>query len=196
VTIISFLFHVEKLTLQKNIALLISGIGLLMVLGIYDVSFHIKGASFALSAAFVYSFYILAGNGISKRVDPLVMSAFITSAAAYSFIVLNLMEGTFSFQITWKGMGATASIAIFSTVIAIYTFFLGLERLGPSKASIISTFEPVFTILIATIFFQETLTFTQLIGGALILLSVLFLQMKTKQQPIEPPSTQPLQRQP
>ena len=193
VTLIAFFIKVEKLSLQKTLALLFSGIGLVMVLGTSEINFDIKGAGFALSAAFVYSFYILAGNLISKKVNSLVMTTIIATSAAFSFSLFNIVEGTFTLNFGINGWVFVSATAVISTVGAIYTFFLGLKLLGPSKASIISTFEPVFTILIATILFKEQLTLIQLIGGTLILLSVIFLQMKTKKQSYEaiPPETIP-----
>jgi len=179
VTLIAFFLKIEKLSMQKIFALFFSGIGLLLVLGISANSFDLKGASFAFSAALVYSIYILAGNRINKRVIPLVMTTVIISSASFSYIFINIFENSFTLSLTIKGWAIISLLAAISTM-AIVTFFLGLERLGPSKASIISTFEPIITILAATILFAEQLTFVQVIGGTLILLSVVFLQIKTK----------------
>jgi drug/metabolite transporter (DMT)-like permease len=69
-----------------------------------------------------------------------------------------------------------AGIAVVCTVTAIVLFFAGLARVGPSRASIISTVEPVVTVTLAFLVFGESLTVTQLAGGALVLASVVLLQ--------------------
>jgi drug/metabolite transporter (DMT)-like permease len=54
-------------------------------------------------------------------------------------------------------------------------FFAGLQRVGPTTASIISTAEPVVTVLLAFLVFGELLGPVQLVGGALVLGAVLML---------------------
>jgi drug/metabolite transporter (DMT)-like permease len=73
------------------------------------------------------------------------------------------------------GWGAVLAIALVCTVAAIALFLAGLERLGPVKASIYSTVEPAFTILLAAIFLGERMTLLRGAGGALILAAVIVL---------------------
>jgi drug/metabolite transporter (DMT)-like permease len=66
-------------------------------------------------------------------------------------------------------------IAIISTVAAIILFFAGLERVGPTRASVLSTVEPVCTVLLAAALLGESVAPLQLVGGALILTAVVLL---------------------
>ncbi len=61
-------------------------------------------------------------------------------------------------------------IAVVSTVGAVGLFFAGLQRVGPTAASILSTVEPLVTVGLAFVVFGESLGATQLAGGALVLL--------------------------
>jgi len=54
-------------------------------------------------------------------------------------------------------------------------FFAGLKRVGPTTASILSTVEPVVTVVLAFAVFGELLGTLQLLGGALVLAAVLVL---------------------
>jgi drug/metabolite transporter (DMT)-like permease len=76
------------------------------------------------------------------------------------------------------GWAALTAIAVCSTVIAILTFFAGLQRLGAGRASMLSTLEPVVTVLLAAMLLGETLSVAQLGGGALILAGVLWLSAR------------------
>jgi len=84
------------------------------------------------------------------------------------------------------GYGWLAGIALVSTVGAIGLFFAGLERVGPTAASILSTLEPVVTVMLAFLVFGESLGPTQLAGGALVLLAV--LAVRTPVRVAGPPS--------
>jgi drug/metabolite transporter (DMT)-like permease len=62
-----------------------------------------------------------------------------------------------------------------STVAAVSLFFAGLKRVGPTTASILSTVEPVVTVLLAFLLFGELLGSLQLVGGALVVAAVVVL---------------------
>ena len=69
----------------------------------------------------------------------------------------------------WWGWAATVAIAVVCTVVAILAFFAGLKRIGPARAAIASTLEPVVTVVLAWAVLGESLSAMQLLGGALVL---------------------------
>ncbi len=73
----------------------------------------------------------------------------------------------------WPGMIA---IGFVCTFLAIQTFYAGTRRVGAAQASLISTFEPVWTITLASLLFGETLGPIQLLGGALVIAGVILAQ--------------------
>jgi drug/metabolite transporter (DMT)-like permease len=64
-------------------------------------------------------------------------------------------------------------VATIAGIIPIGAFYIGAQRLGAARAALISTVEPIFTIVAAGYLFNERLTAIQLVGGALILGAVL-----------------------
>jgi drug/metabolite transporter (DMT)-like permease len=68
------------------------------------------------------------------------------------------------------------SFALLGTTIPVLTFILGLRLVGPSRAAILSTFEPASTVLLAVIILGELASPLQYLGGALIIASVLVLE--------------------
>lgn len=67
-------------------------------------------------------------------------------------------------------------IALVSAVAAIVLFLFGFGRVGPTTASLLSTVEPVVTVTGAALVFGGTLSHPQVLGGLLVLLTVLFVQ--------------------
>ncbi|HST05542.1 MAG TPA: EamA family transporter, partial [Chloroflexia bacterium] len=59
-------------------------------------------------------------------------------------------------------------------------FFAGLARVGPARASILSTVEPAVTLGLAALVLGEPLTTPALLGASLILGAVLILQRPTR----------------
>ncbi|MBM3124687.1 MAG: EamA/RhaT family transporter, partial [Chloroflexi bacterium] len=64
---------------------------------------------------------------------------------------------------------------LLSTIFPVVAFLAGLERIGPTSAALLSTLEPVVTVLLAAWLFGERLEPIVLVGGSLILASVLLL---------------------
>jgi len=68
-------------------------------------------------------------------------------------------------------------IALVSTVGAVGLFFAGLQRVGPTAASIL---EPVVTVVLALLVFGESLRPVPLAGGALVLVAVLAVRVPVR----------------
>jgi drug/metabolite transporter (DMT)-like permease len=66
-------------------------------------------------------------------------------------------------------------MVIFSTIIPVATFLAGLEMVGPTNAAMLSTLEPVVTVLLAAWLFGERLMPIVMVGGGLILVAVILL---------------------
>jgi drug/metabolite transporter (DMT)-like permease len=137
------------------------------------------GTALGLGAAVVYSGYILVSERIAARTRPLLLSAIVCTGAwatlaAGSALLGQLRPG----ELTAAGWGWLACLALVSTVAAIGLLFAGLPRVGPTTASIISTVEPLVTVLVAFLAFGEVLDGAQIFGGALVLGAVLALNVR------------------
>jgi len=139
-----------------------------------DMTAHLKGVLLGAGAAFIYAVYILSAERLIPRVGPMMAATVVMLTAAVVFGVMALGSGL-ALPSSATGWGMTLAIAIFSTLVAIFAFFKGLEKLGAADASTISTLEPVIAIILAALVLGETLAAVQLIGGALILAAVVYL---------------------
>lgn len=118
------------------------------------------------------------GAEAEARVDPLAAGAVMLSATAATYWIsaLALNQPVLPAQIpagAWIGL---IGVGIVSTFIAVLAFYGGAHRIGAARASIVSTVEPIWTIVLASLLFQESLGPLQLVGGAMILLGVVIAQ--------------------
>ena len=170
----------ERLNGRKVAALLLASSGLVLVLaGAGAGALDPLGAALGLGAAMVYTTYILVSERVVARVRPPVLAAIVCTGAAASLLVGTTLLGEFRpADLTAAGWGWLACLAVISTVGAVSLFFAGLDRVGPTAASILSTVEPVVTVLLAFLVFGEVLGAVQLAGGALVLAAVLVLNLR------------------
>jgi drug/metabolite transporter (DMT)-like permease len=52
----------------------------------------------------------------------------------------------------------------------------GLPRVGAARAALLSTWEPVVTVLLAVLILGDRLSVVQILGGVLVILAVLLVQ--------------------
>jgi drug/metabolite transporter (DMT)-like permease len=167
----------ERMDARRVAALVLASGGLaLVVAGAGTGALDPLGAALGLGAAVVYSTYILVSEGVVGRMTPRLLSALVCTGAAASLTVGSALLGQLRpGELTAAGWGWLACLAVVSTVAAVSLFFAGLERVGPTTASILSTAEPVVTVVLAFLVFGELLGPVQLLGGALVLAAVLTL---------------------
>jgi drug/metabolite transporter (DMT)-like permease len=169
----------EHVTPWKALALALASAGAaLVLLGGGTGGLEANGVALALGAGAAYAAYILIAEGVVARLDAFLLTALIATGAAATFLIAGLIGGSLAF--TAGGWIWIAAIALFSTVLPIVTFLLGMERVGAATASILSTVEPVVTVGLAVAIYSESLGVAQILGGALVLAAVIALQARAR----------------
>ncbi len=180
VTVAAIALGRERASYRTTAALLLASAGLVLVLaGAGAGALDPLGTVLGLTAAVVYSAYILTSEGVATRIGPLLLSALVCTGAAMTLTLAGFATGDLDLgSVTAAGFGWLAAIAVVSTVAAVGLFFAGLKRVGPTTAAILSTLEPLVTVLLAFLVFGELLGPAQLAGAALVLGAVVVLSAR------------------
>ena len=179
VVLLAWRFDGYRVTGRQGAALLaaLAGVALVLVTPGAGVLFSWTGAGLALGAAVVYATYILFGSRVTVQLPPVVVTTYVSTAAAVVFLAYGAVSGQLV-AMAPAGWWAVGGTAVFATVLAVLTFFAGIERLGPSRASIISTLEPVGTAALSALLFGDRLGGGQLLGGLFVLGGIIWLQAR------------------
>jgi len=194
VAVLSTIFLKEKINRVKIIALGLATLGAALTANPQGGQW--TGILLALSAAAIYSVYIIVGTGVMQQVSAVQSSTVIFTAAGIVYGALTAINGP-HWPVTSAGWLALAAVTLIATVIPVATFLAGLKRIGPTDASMLSTLEPVVTVLLAALLFGEALPPVTLLGGGLILAAVLLLtrgelrQSRTPEHPQTLPPSSP-----
>jgi drug/metabolite transporter (DMT)-like permease len=131
------------------------------------------GILLALTAAVLYATYIVVGGELMEQVEALPATTVIMLAAGISYGGIVAVQGFQAPSETggWMAIVATAGCSI----VAIGTFFSGLEKVGAANAAVLSTVEPFVTVGLAALVLRERIEAIQLVGGFCILIAVAFL---------------------
>jgi drug/metabolite transporter (DMT)-like permease len=135
------------------------------------------GVILGLISALVYATYLLLSEQVMQEESALMACAVMTASAATVYASIAALHGI-QLPSALSGWLAIFALVLISTVVALGTLFAGVKRLGASTAAMLSTLEPVITILLSTMLLQQPITGMQLIGGGLILTVAVGLAME------------------
>ena len=118
------------------------------------------------------------GSEGGGAVDPTVVGAIMLTATAATYWISAVAVGrpVLPGQIPEAAWFGIAGVGVVSTFIAVQAFYAGAHRIGAARAALVSTVEPIWTIVLASLLFAEMLGPLQLVGGAMILAGVVIAQ--------------------
>jgi len=170
VTVGAYVLGWEQVSRRLAGAFIIALIGLVLVANPFGTAIGL-GVFLAFGSAVVYTLYILGGSKVLGRVKGDVAAFYVMGAASVSFGLTGALTGSIRLNWSVAGWFWVVTIALVCTVLAATTFFLGISRIGPSRAALISLMEPVTAVLLSLALFGNKLTISQWFGGLLILVS-------------------------
>lgn len=170
----------EHLGKMGILALIISSVGLVgLVWGEWSIS-EPRFLVFGLSAAFFYALYIMYSRKYLSGVPAMPSSFYVQLGAGLVLSLINFTSLDRPLDILLHHAGLIISMAIVCSFMAMTLFLAGLRRITSSEASILSTTEPLFGVLIAALFLGEKLLPIQILGGSMILIGMCLIAISKK----------------
>ncbi len=171
VTAVCPLLFKEKLTGRQIVCFGMSTVALILITGSGSLSGEkdIVGILFGLGAACFYATVILL-NKFIKNVEGIHRTFLQFIAAITVLLPYVLFTGGFTLQnMNSKGWINLLIIGLIHTGVTYCLYFSSLKELPGQKAAILSYIDPLVAVLISVAVLNETMTLSQIIGGAMIL---------------------------
>ncbi len=180
VALYAVVFAQEKLRAVTVIAIAGTLTGCFLVVGAYDLellSLNLAGIVGGLMAALAFATYSLLSEYGMRTYNPwtVLFYAMLFAAAAWNVAqppLAAFLRGYTPSQWWWIFF-----IGIFGTVLPFGFYFEGINRIRSTHASITATLEPISAGLVAYFFLGEALSPLQMLGGALVIASIVLLQV-------------------
>lgn len=182
VTLGCVLFFHEKLSKQKIIALVIamSGIGCFFIESLNSASFNsstLIGLILAVASGAFYAFYIIFmdKSGL-KSESPFKITFYVAIASSIGMFFYGISTNQLVLSsLTTKSWIISAVFAFLCTVVALSLLQVGIKHIGASEAAVISTFEPITSVIFGILLLNEKITPIKIIACILIFAGVLIL---------------------
>lgn len=175
------------------LALALVTAGVAMTIGGIQSKAEPIGIALIVASPIIYSVYIIlsarvAGErrgetaasrtGAGAETRPAVAAALMITGTFVVVAVLAVPAGepVLPSQVPAGAWFGLIGIAVFSTAVAMSAFYAATARIGAAQTALVSTVEPIWTITLATLFFDERLGPLQLLGGALVIGGVILAQ--------------------
>jgi len=184
VAVISW-FLGERLNAVKWIAIGVALLGCaLTVGGEIEIEKPIYLALPLLNALAIAVYMVVAGR--YNRTSGLASGAVSMTGTLIAIFVMAAISGIRVPQANEARL-ALVGQASFSTMLPIVITFVALTYINATHASIVNTIEPVFVIILAGILLDESVGPMQLLGGSLIIASVIFLHIPMRRRMVVQP---------
>ena len=161
---------------------LLAMVGIALVVGLFHSGIRLNalGVGAAMLAAFSFSFYNIAGQGLVTRNPPLKVMNYALLGSAVLWLVINPPWKLAAHHYSAGQWGFLFVFACLSMLLPYVLYFNGLKYLDPTRAVVTSCLEPVFAILLAVIFVHEAVRGLQIVGIAAVLVATVMVQAGKK----------------
>lgn len=155
-------------------ALIIAGLVFLVDVG--EISFDFIGIGLSVLASFSYAIYIFWSKRMS--LDALDSTMLVSLGCSIVGFFLALVDGSFFVPTTGEQWLHLAGLTVVCTAVPILLMLEAIKYLSSDKASLLSVFEPVFTVVFGIILLHEVLTANTMFGMLLTLLGAMLVVIR------------------
>lgn len=132
---------------------------------------NFTGSAMALGSGVLFSVYIVMLDAFRWRqeVSGFLLSFYIAAGSALMTGLICVVKGEFTMPATLTGWGLCVLFALLMTVLAMSLFQQAALLIGGEKTSVLSTLEPITSIVVGVLAFRERVGFNTLTGAALVI---------------------------
>lgn len=177
--IADILIYKMKMTRKILLSIACSLLGVALIVGFnideLMASGYAKGYGMMFGAVGAWILYMIVTKPLFDRHSQLKLLFYQSIIGTICFIPFSIMEGFDYGLLTGELMIHIGMLGVFASAVGFYTYLLALDILGMSISSIFLNLLPLLTVVFSMIYLKETMTMLQLMGGAMILISVFMI---------------------
>lgn len=158
-------------------AMAVVGIGFLSLTDSFTIQL---GDFLSILCAVGFAFDIFYTNVFVKKEDALALTIVQFMMASVLSIIGVLILGEVPTSVSMEGLTILGYLAVFCTLVAYVCQNIGMQYANPTKSAIILSMEALFGTLFSVLILHELLTGRMIVGCVLILIAVLFAEVKPR----------------
>lgn len=130
----------------------------------------LSGFALAFVSSITYAFYILylEHSGL-QELPTLKLIFYMNAISAVILLAGNLATGSLDITMNWKAWAAMLILSLGASFVSVAFFQKGEAIVGAQDAAILSTFEPITSVIVGILLLKEPLNLSIAVGCLLIL---------------------------
>jgi drug/metabolite transporter (DMT)-like permease len=186
VMLMSILLFNEKITKKKILSLVLTFIGCVLVVDLFNVNTTItmRGVLFGLGAGLGYALYTIFGRYALKKYKTMTVTLYTFLFASIGLLPLVDVQTIAGYYTIGEAYLFSLLLMTIAAIIPYLLYTKGLSEITPSKASITATFEPVVASFLGIIIYNESLNLNKIIG-MIFVIGAIYILKTPKDQLIE-----------
>ncbi len=164
-----------RIGLATAVALVAAFAGLALALDMRGDGLDPVGVGFAAAAALTFALVPLLSEPLIGAGDSRPVTLHMLAVAAMVYVVASAVSGDFVLPETRLGWIGMLLVPAFYT-FAIVGFFVAVGMIGPVRTSLAMNFEPVASMIFGFLVLGQTLTYLQILGGALVVAAIVVVR--------------------
>lgn len=181
VILLNRFFLKQPITKIQGLAIFLSYIGIVIAFSDeVDISGNevYLGGLFVLLSAITYASYLVGSGWLIPKFGVVRFTAYAMLVSCFCvFVHFSFIGNTNLFSLPWQVYGYGFLIAVFATVIPSFLVSASIKMISSSNFAIVAGIGPISTIVLASFFLDEELSFLQFFGAALVILGIVITSL-------------------
>jgi len=173
----------DRVTASRLIGLLVGFVGIVILvsrgLG-SNVRFNLAGQLAVLIASVSYAGTAVFARKTTKGIHPVALALVpLIGADIFMWIITPIVESPITMPalpVTWL---AVVWLGILGTCIAFLLYYYLLHSVGPTRTALVTYVFPLVGVVLGVIFLDELLDWQLVVGGALVVGSIVFVNTRS-----------------
>lgn len=180
VIIMGVLFFKEKTNMIKVSSVILCVVGILMFYN-GDGDLSIVGVLLAFLSGVTYTFYILfIEKSQLKSIGTYKLTFYLCLISSVVLMIVCVVTKSLALNMTFIGWLMSFVLSVSVTLGGVCLFQQGIKIIGSQSTSILSTFEPITSILIGILIFNESFDIRTVLGFTFIIVATLLIAIFDK----------------
>jgi drug/metabolite transporter (DMT)-like permease len=171
------IFYREKIKASKVFCVILCLIGIIMFYNGGEGHASLIGILLALCSSMTYAFYtiFLGKSEVLRDIEPMKRLFYMHIIGAMIMLAIGLISGNLNFHMTPLSWGVMALTANLTAFVGALLYQIGVKYIGAESTAMLSTFEPITSVIVGILVYGEPMTVKIFIGCAAIIASTLII---------------------
>ena len=171
----SILFLREKGNKPVFLCVILCTLGIILFYN-PEAGIHFGGSLLAIASGAAYAAYIMLLSIFKNdKISGFKLSFYMSAVGSVILFIVCIVSGQLTLPVTFTGWLISIVFSLMLSVGAVVLFQQGTRYIGGQRAAILSTLEPITSVLVGVLAFSEMITTRTILGTVLVIIASILI---------------------